>query len=156
MCAIGLVFAALFHIFVQEPDQTAKPRRVRPSVYTIDTKKYLQHTRGSLGIITLLANSKDKAVAPSSKKTSLSYLDDPEEFERRLKGSDVLEKKWYYWFRSFSFWKITLMYTLARMLSNVTQVYTTLYLQYYLNLPKVGSCLPQVHSPDSSPPSSVQ
>lgn len=69
---------------------------------------------------------------------STSYAADPEEFERRLKSlkTKTTTKRWYTWFKSPSFWKITLLYTFARMFFNVTQVYTPLYLQYYLRMPK--------------------
>lgn len=129
------MFSLLFHIFVHEPDHALKPRRVRPSVFTVETKKYLQHTRGSQGIITLLANKKEQI--SSGSQASINYNTDPEGFERRLKQLKLNEKHWYDWFKSLSFWKITMMYTLSRMFVNVTQVYTPLYLQYYLILPKV-------------------
>lgn len=135
VCVIGLVFSVLFHVFVHEPAYQPKPRRVRPSVFTVETKRYLSHTRGSQGIITLLANQKEEPTSGS--RTSISYTTDPKEFERRLKAAKKSAKQWHHWFKSLSFWKITLMYTLARMFVNVTQVYTTLYLQDYLQLRKV-------------------
>lgn len=136
---IGLVFAVLFQILVREPDPPAKPRKVKPE----DTKRFLRSSRGSQGIITLLANQTSDDTAPSSSGknaqlpiSTISYLADAEEFERRLKQAKTAQKRWYHWFRSLSFWKITIIYTFARCTLNVTQVYTPLYLQYYLRLPK--------------------
>lgn len=131
---------------MHEPAAPAARRTVKSSTYKRDTKRYLQQSRGSLGIITLLANTKDEpggegggsfsSARPSL--ASLSYAQDPEQFERRLKTAKAQSKRWYHWLRSLSFWKITTMYTFARMFNNVTQVYTTLYLQRYLLLPKVS------------------
>ena len=135
VCAIGIFFSVLFHLFVHEPQQIPKPRKVRPSVLTVETKRYLRSSRGSQGIITLLANQKDEPT--TNKRPSISYLTDTEEFERRLKEVKSSQRRWHHWFKSFSFWKITIMYTFARMFFNVTQVYTPLYLQYFLQLPKV-------------------
>ncbi|KAJ6219495.1 hypothetical protein RDWZM_005307 [Blomia tropicalis] len=117
--------------------QPAKPRKIASVQLSDETKQYLKRTRGSQGIITLLANQKDEAIPSSSKRPSISYLTDPDEFERRLKAAKANQKRWHHWFKSLSFWKITFMYTMARMFFNVTQVYTPLYLQYYLRLPKV-------------------
>jgi len=132
---IGIFFSVLFHLFVHEPKVAPKPRKVRPSVFSVETKRYLQSSRGSQGIITLLANQKDEP--SSSKRSSISYMSDPQEFEKRLKAAKSGQRLWYQWFLSWSFWKITIMYTFARMFFNVTQVYTPLYLQYFLRLPKV-------------------
>lgn len=49
------------------------------------------------------------------------------------------EKGWRQWFTSFSFWKLTIIYTAARMFINVSQVYVPLYLQHYLLLAKVST-----------------
>lgn len=140
VCVIGLFFSLLFHLFVHEPETAARPRKVKPSVYASETKRYLQRSRGSQAIITLLANSKDEVSASRRNSTvstiSTSYAADPEEFERRLKALQTNSKRWYHWFKSLSFWKITILYTFARMFFNVTQVYTPIYLQYYLRMPK--------------------
>jgi len=66
---------------------------------------------------------------------SIDSPNESEDFESQTK-SKKKPKKWYTWFRSASFWKMTTIYTLARMFINVTQVYMPIYLQHYLRLPK--------------------
>lgn len=136
MCAIGIVFSVLFHIFVKEPEYVPKPRKVRPSVFTVETKKLLQHSRGSTTTMTLLAQNQPDTDCSGRPSISNAPDSNHQDIEKVIK-SRLPQKKWSTWFKSFNFWKITIMYTMARMFVNLSQVYTPLYLQYTLEMPKV-------------------
>ena len=51
--------------------------------------------------------------------------------------SQLKHLKWKHWFRESQFYKVALLYMGTRLTVNLTQVYTPLYLQETLNLPKV-------------------
>ncbi|CAG2179233.1 unnamed protein product, partial [Oppiella nova] len=120
-----------------EPDYSPKPRKVRPSVFTVETKRLLQNSRGSTTTMTLLAQNQPDT--DSSGRPSICAIPEPQSVELgdylRAKARSG-QKKWSHWLKSFAFWKITIMYTMARMFVNLSQVYTPLYLQNTLEMPK--------------------
>ncbi|XP_054167887.1 major facilitator superfamily domain-containing protein 12-like [Oppia nitens] len=136
VCGIGIIFSILFHVFIREPDNlAAKPRKVRPSVFTVETKRIVQQSRGSTTTMTLLAQNQPDT--DSSGRPSICALPEPmdQDMERYLK-SKAGQKRWTHWLKSLNFWKITAMYTMARMFVNLSQVYIPLYLQDTLQMPK--------------------
>ncbi|CAG2101691.1 unnamed protein product [Medioppia subpectinata] len=101
VCGIGIVFSILFHVFVKEPEYTAKPRKVRPSVFTVETKRLAQASRGSTSTMTLLAqNQPDTA---SSGRPSICAIPEPSSVELgQYLRSKANQKRWSHWLKSFS------------------------------------------------------
>ncbi|CAG2175441.1 unnamed protein product, partial [Oppiella nova] len=114
VCVIGLVFSLLFHVFVAEPvvpKEEHKPRGLRTaSAFSVDTQRALFQHRASI-------------IAPIYTPDSPDDSDDTGSVDE---STDVYHLTG----------KITIMYTMARMFFNLGQVYSPLYLQYSLQMPK--------------------
>ena len=114
MCFLGCFLTSLFYIFVKEPQPEPRPNIPTASVRTIYTAEMDDNAQVSFE----------------------NFPGDAENGKSTLLGPKSGKKNWMSWFESASFWKITAIYTFARMFVNVSQVYIPLYLQYYLRLPK--------------------
>ena len=133
---LGVIFSLLFQFMVHEPDVDLPTRQVRPSLAEEENKEYLSRTRGSQAVMTLMANRTDELRRQSNVSGKISM-----EMERKIKSLRAAQKTWKDWLSSISFYKITLIYAFGRLLFNVSQAYSPLYLQKYLKLPKVCSTI---------------
>ncbi len=139
MCAIGITFSSLFHIFVKEPE--LKPHKMKSQVFTVERDLFINSSKGSTNNVTLLAmrsidelelNHSNLSVEQNIENKSTSKL------VETLNDNFKRIKDWKDWLKSFSFWKIAMMYTMAKMFVDLSQVYIPLYLQETLRMPKVS------------------
>ncbi len=129
----------MFHIFVKEPE--LKPRKIKPQVFTVERDLFINSSKGSTNNVTLLAirsidelelNHSNLSVEQNIENKSTSKL------VETLNDNFKRIKDWKDWLKSFSFWKIAIMYTMAKMFVDLSQVYIPLYLQETLRMPKVS------------------
>lgn len=157
---IGIIFSILFHMFVREPsyDETIR-RRLSLSEVNVDDKLSVYKTRALSGTSLNASEFGSKQNLGENKNTLLkdtslledkrkSLLDD-EEHEHQFDDDEKCTKiqipkvykpkfkKWSDWLKSINFWKMCVIYMTVRLFVNLTQVYTPLYLQETLRLPKV-------------------
>jgi len=110
---------------------------MKPQVFTIEKNSFIESSKGSTTTVTLLAiRSIDQLEWNNSNSSDEQTIDNNS--TSQLVAISTREKNWRDWLKSFSFWKITIMYTMARMFVNLSQVYTPLYLQDTLRMPKVS------------------
>ncbi|XP_054159734.1 major facilitator superfamily domain-containing protein 12-like [Oppia nitens] len=136
VCAIGIVFSILFQVFVKEPvtePNERKPRGISTaSAFSIETQRAL-HRGSVIGLMSFTSHNQN------SSDDNDSIADIPVaiviDVEKQLTKKSS-EKKFWQWLISYNFWKVTIMYTMARMFFNLGQVYTPLYLQDTLQMPK--------------------
>ena len=149
-----MFFSSFFYIFVHEPKVPATElsrdivNRVHiQSVLAMNLKSQIDGKESKNCTLTLARHLKEEEAQRQPNQLminnnpnaisleSLSASSQAADTESLIKSG---QKKWYHWFKSFSFWKLTTIYTFTRMFINVSQVYMPIYLQQYLLLPKVS------------------
>ncbi|CAG2168448.1 unnamed protein product [Oppiella nova] len=158
VCVIGLVFSLLFHVFVAEPVVPKEERKPRgfstASAFSVDTQRALFQPRASIIAPIYTPDSPEDSDDTGSvdESTDVYHVTGKgrpglmmgpvkRDLERQLSRKSTRsmrqpDTKFYQWLLKFDFWKITIMYTMARMFFNLGQVYSPLYLQYSLQMPK--------------------
>ena len=117
---IGIIFSALFHVFVKEPNH--EPTFELKYVVSSSNENEISH--------------KESIILEQGFK-----LPEMKQVKNVPIESSRNTRKWFNWFGSISFWKICVIYMMSRLYVNVTQVYTPLYLQETLQLAKVSFLL---------------
>ncbi|KAI2807836.1 hypothetical protein BLOT_005776 [Blomia tropicalis] len=112
---IGIIFSALFHVFVKEPNH--EPTFELKYVVSSSNENEISH--------------KESIILEQGFK-----LPEMKQVKNVPIESSRNTRKWFNWFGSISFWKICVIYMMSRLYVNVTQVYTPLYLQETLQLAK--------------------
>jgi hypothetical protein len=114
---------------------------MKSQVFTVERDLFINSSKGSTNNVTLLAmrsidelelNHSNLSVEQNIENKSTSKL------VETLNDNFKRIKDWKDWLKSFSFWKIAMMYTMAKMFVDLSQVYIPLYLQETLRMPKVS------------------
>ena len=111
---IGIAFTTIFHIFVKEPSP-------QPA---------LELTTVANVAVSLNGDPENMSRKSSLLEVKLSL---PDESPTKVVKN---QRIWSDWLTSSNFWRVCMIYMLARLFFNVTQVYTPLYLQETLQLAK--------------------
>ncbi len=147
---IGVIFSILFHIFVREPsfEETLKLRQALGDNDFDDKKSAIFRERaGSCYSVNLSEFGSNKNIGKTDNTllesrlypNRVSLLEPDIKVEDNIKttGRNRKQKIWSDWLKSINFWQMASIYMTARLFVNLTQVYTPLYLQESLKLPKV-------------------
>ncbi|XP_054163893.1 major facilitator superfamily domain-containing protein 12-like [Oppia nitens] len=136
VCGIGVVFSILFHIFVKEVDNSCSSGSPNSSLYgssddLVDNNTYRKRSDSDSSI---KKDSKDIYKSDSNKNDDIFKIsgDNPE------LGTTACNRqyKWSDWLKNINFYKVAYIYMVSRLFVNLTQVYTPLFLQKTLYLPK--------------------
>jgi hypothetical protein len=147
---IGIIFSILFHIFVREPsfEETLQSRQVLEDNDFDDKKLAIFRERaGSCYSVNLSEFGSNKNIGKTDNTLlesrlypkRVSLLEPDIKVKNNIKTIVINrnQKIWSDWLKSINFWQMVLIYMTARLFVNLTQVYTPLYLQESLRLPKV-------------------
>lgn len=146
---IGIIFSALFHIFVREPNyqQTLQQRQISGESFKDNQSSVYREKVGSCYSINIAEFGSNKNIDKGCSvdnqeklivgNVPLEELSGAEKNCNQNMKSNRNQKIWSDWLKSIKFWQICFIYMMSRLFVNLTQVYTPLYLQDSLGLAKV-------------------